>query len=150
MSDIKLPQIEVNINKRYDTPAPDNQWTQINPSCLLAYLGIRGYGINAKTTEEDITVQKMAVPLLGYYDIFKNYYANTQEEDFYIIGATQAIERITVEQPAGTHITSTTPDKINIGIANGDTVIIAPINTYEASELTVTWFDAATETTRLS
>ena len=50
----------------------DNQWTQINPSCLLAYLGIRGYGINAKTTEEDITVQKMAVPLLGYYDIFKN------------------------------------------------------------------------------
>lgn len=148
MSDIKLPQIEVNINKKYDTPTPDNQWTQINPSCLLAYLGIRGYGINAKTTEEDVTVQKMAVPLLGYYDIFKNYYANTQEENFYIIGATQTIEGIVVVQTVGNNIPSTTPDKINIGIANGDTVIISPVNTYEASELTVTWFDAATETTR--
>ena len=29
----------------------------------------------------------MAVPLLAYYDIFKNYYANTQEENFYIIGS---------------------------------------------------------------
>lgn len=148
MSDIKLPQIEVNINKKYDTPTPSDQWTQINPSCLLAYLGIRGYGVNAKTTEEDITVQKMAVPLLGYYDIFKNYYANTQEEDFYIIGATTSIEGIIVQQTAGNIITSTTPDKINIGIANGDTVIISPINTYDANELTITWFDAATETTR--
>ena len=47
ISDIKLPQIEVNINKSYDLPTPGNQWTQINPSCLLAYLGIRGYGVTA-------------------------------------------------------------------------------------------------------
>ena len=75
MSDIKLPQIQVNINKNLDLPTPDNQWSQINPSCLLAYLGIRGYGINAIPTTDDVTIQKMAVPLLGYYDIFKNYYA---------------------------------------------------------------------------
>ena len=31
-------------------------------------------------------VEKNAVPLIGYYDIFKNYYANTQEEKFYTIG----------------------------------------------------------------
>ena len=96
MSDIKLPQIQVNINKNLDLPTPDNQWSQINPSCLLAYLGIKGYGINATPTADDVTIQKMAVPLLGYYDIFKNYYANTQEKDFYVIGATQAIDKVVV------------------------------------------------------
>ena len=148
MSDIKLPQIQVSINKNNDKPEPSNQWSQVNPSCLLAYLGIRGFGINATTTSQDVNVQKMAVPLIGYYDIFKNFYANTQEENFYIIGATTAIEGIVVTQTTGTIITSTTPDKINIGIANGDTVIISPINAYEDSELTIAWFDVATEITR--
>ena len=149
MSDIKLPQIEVKINKNLDIPTPDNQWSQVNPSCLLAYLGIKGYGINATTTAEDVTIQKMAVPLLGYYDIFKNYYANTQEENFYTIGATDAVNKIIVVQTTGNKIESNTPDKINIGIANGDTVLIYPINTYEANELTITWYDAASQTPKI-
>ena len=34
---------------------------------------------------------KQAVPWLIYLDIFKNYFANTQEENFYIIaGSTEA------------------------------------------------------------
>lgn len=149
MSDIKLPQIQVSINKQSDNPTPDNQWSQVNPSCLLAYLGIRGFGINATTSSNNVTIQKMAVPLIGYYDIFKNFYANTQEENFYIIGATEAISGILVTQKSGGKFTSTTPDKINIGIANGDTVLITPINTYKAEELTITWFDAATQTSKI-
>lgn len=145
MSDIKLPQIEVNINRTSDEPTPNNQWSQINPSCLLAYLGIKGYGINAIPTGDDVTIQKMAVPLLGYYDIFKNFYANTQEENFYTIGATQAIEKIQVSQTTGNNITSNTPDRIDIGIANGDIVTIYPTNTYDSKELTVVWFDAASQ-----
>lgn len=148
MSDIKLPQLSININKTADKPTPDNQWTQINPSCLLAYLGIRGYAYNTTTSSQETTVQKMAVPLLGYFDIFKNYYANTQEENFYIIGATVAITKIKVTQAEGATYISTTPDKINIGIANGDSVEINPKDTYEADELTITWFDMSTETTR--
>ena len=149
MSDIKLPQIQVDINKNLDLPTPDNQWSQVNPSCLLAYLGIKGYGINAIPTTDDVTIQKMAVPLLGYYDIFKNYYANTQEEDFYTIGATDAINKIIVGQTTGVKIESNTPDKINIGIADKDTVQIFPINTYNADELTVSWFDAASQTSKV-
>ena len=38
--------------------------------------------------------------------------------------------------------------KINIGIANGDSVEITPKNTYEANDITITWFDMSTETTR--
>ena len=149
MSDIKLPQIEVNIDKNYDLPTPENQWKQVNPSCLLSYLGIKGYGINAIPTANDVTIRKMAIPLLGYYDIFKNFYANTQEENFYTIGATDAINKIIVTQKTGSKIELSTPDKINTGIANGDAVLIFPINTYEADELTVTWFDAASQTSKV-
>ena len=148
MSDIKLPQLSVKINKTKDNPTPDNQWSQINPSCLLAYLGIRGYAYNATTSSQEVTVQKMAVPFLAYYDIFKNYYANTQEENFYIIGATESITNIKVTQAEGAIYTSTTPDKINIGIANGDSVEIMPKDTYEANDITITWFDMSTETIR--
>ena len=148
MSDIKLPQLSISIDKTKDNPTPNNQWSQINPSCLLAYLGIRGYAYNATTSSQTVEVQKMAVPLLGYFDIFKNYYANTQEENFYIIGATESITNIKVTQAEGTIYTSTTPDKINIGIANGDSVEITPKNTYNADDITITWFDMSTETTR--
>lgn len=90
MAKVKLPQISVNLNKEYDTIATEEeQWNQVNPSCLLAYLGIRGFanieGANLKN------VFKNALPILAYYDIFKNYYANTQEENFYIIGNTEEI-----------------------------------------------------------
>ena len=144
MSDIKLPQLRVDINKTTDLPTTDNPNSQVNPSCLLAYLGIRGFGTNVATNEAStITIEKLAVPFLGYYDIFKNYYANTQEENFYIIGATEAIDQIIVTQTNGTIIKSTTPDNINIGIANADKVKISPENTYDADELTVTWHNAA-------
>lgn len=83
MSQVKIPQLNVGL-KNTDNPTPDNEWTQVNPSCLLAYLGIRGYGSLIGVTTKN--VEKNAVPLIGYYDIFKNYYANTQEENFYTIG----------------------------------------------------------------
>ena len=44
MAKVKLPQISVNLNKQYDTiTTEEEQWNQVNPSCLLAYLGIRGF-----------------------------------------------------------------------------------------------------------
>ena len=85
MAQIKLPKISVTLNNLYgDSPTSTNQWTQINPSCVLAYLGLRGYG-SLKGVQSK-TVGKNGVPLLMYYDILKNYYANTQEENFYTIG----------------------------------------------------------------
>lgn len=83
MAQVKLPQMTVKLQQANDNPSDKNQWTQINPSCLLAYLGIRGYAALDTTTK---TATKNAIPILAYYDIFKNFYANTQEENFYIIG----------------------------------------------------------------
>ena len=90
MAQVKLPQIGVTLNSQYDTiTTEEKQWNQVNPSCLLAYLGIRGFanmtGVDSKK------VFKNALPILAYYDIFKNYYANTQEENFYIIGNTEEL-----------------------------------------------------------
>lgn len=54
--------------------------TKNNPSSLYAYLGWRG---TRQTGTKGVT--KNAIPCLIYLDIFKNYFANTQEDNFYII-----------------------------------------------------------------
>lgn len=102
MEQVKLPQIKVKLNQLWDSPSNDEkQWIQVNPSCLLAYLGIRGYA-NPKASG-DKAVSKNALPILTYFDIFKNYYANTQEANFYMIGAspklTVNINGIVVNNP---------------------------------------------------
>ena len=91
MEQVKLPQMKVKIRTLSDSPSnEETQWIQVNPSCLLAYLGIRGYANTPKSGEA--TVNKNALPILTYFDIFKNYYANTQEESFYMIGGSPVIK----------------------------------------------------------
>ena len=87
MSDVKLPKIEVEINETdvsYNGIAKKDR--QISESCVLAYLGQRGYaGMISSSISNPLKIKRNAVPLLTYYDIFKNYYANKQEEYFYTI-----------------------------------------------------------------
>lgn len=86
MADVKLPQIQVtgiNINVNSQIPA---EFQQINQSSLLAYLGIRGLGAK-DTVLTGMTQKKNGIPLLAYWDIFKNYYANKQEDFAYVIHA---------------------------------------------------------------
>lgn len=93
MEKVKLPQISVTLKTLLDTPSNDElQWIQVNPSCLLAYLGIRGYANTPQSGEK--TISKNALPILSYFDIFKNYYANTQEENFYMIGTSPQLKVI--------------------------------------------------------
>lgn len=78
MKDIKLPMM---IAKTYGT-ATDAR-TTISASALYKYLGwskSRRTGASANTS-----VQKNGVPLLMYLDIFKNFFANTQENKFYML-----------------------------------------------------------------
>lgn len=147
MSQIKLPQLRATITSN-DNPTQENQFTQINPSCVLAYLGIRGYG--RRDTTGNVYIDVNAVPLLGYYDIFKNYYANTQEEDFYVINASSKVTTITALRQVGEEVMweSTTPDNIDKGITRSDILEIAPINTYEGTDLYMEWFQLDTSTTK--
>lgn len=80
MSDIKLPMI------LRGGPTDENDEIKYNPSSLYSYLGWKG----CKQAGKKEAV-KNAVPWLVYLDIFKNYFANTQEDKFYIItGGTEA------------------------------------------------------------
>lgn len=80
MSQIKLPQALLGaINGTIDDDS------QINPSSIASYLGIKGIGRNASGQTNDVTRQFNAVPFLAYYDIFKCYYANKQETKAYYI-----------------------------------------------------------------
>lgn len=60
----------------------DTNRGQVNPSSLLSYLGIKGFG-HSKVNQ--YTRSFPAIFNLAYWDIFKNYYANKQEEYAYVI-----------------------------------------------------------------
>ena len=81
MSKVLLPCFRVStaIASIYEN---DTNRGQVNPSSLLAYLGIRGFG-RSKTNSHIRTFPAMFN--LAYWDIFKNYYANKQEENAYVI-----------------------------------------------------------------
>ena len=131
MAKVKLPQISVNLNKQYDTTTTEEeQWNQVNPSCLLAYLGIRGFanieGANSKN------VFKNALPILAYYDIFKNYYANTQEENFYIIGNTEELTITINGKRVNPNVIPSNEGRIN----NAGVITISP-NTIKQNEIQI-------------
>lgn len=78
MSDIKLPMMYA---KTYGTTT--NAKTNISTSALYKYLGLsKARRMGSNSTEG---IYKNGVPLLLYLDIFKNFFANTQENKFYMI-----------------------------------------------------------------
>lgn len=90
MKKVKFPVVEVDasdwdLNKKLKG-SNDTLLRQVHPSSLLSYLGYKS--LNKETgTSWRWNVTK---PLM-YYDIFKNYYANKQENSFYTIGGARAL-----------------------------------------------------------
>lgn len=98
MQAIKLPQLRLKADALdWDKDVNDQQ---VNPSSILAYLGIRGLGNNASPTSRDFH----ASSLLMYYDIYGEYYANQQEKIGYILhsGANQSITNMELIDNIGT------------------------------------------------
>lgn len=132
MAQVKLPQIGVTLKSQYDTVTKEEeQWNQVNPSCLLAYLGIRGFANMQGVTTKNIS--KNALPILAYYDIFKNYYANTQEENFYVIGNSEKLVVTINGKTVNPNIIASNEGRIN----NKGAIIITP-NTIKQNELQIT------------
>ena len=78
MSDIKLPMMLAKTSG-----AATAGETNISASALYKYLG---WSKSRRTgTDSTLGVYKNGVPLLLYMDIFKNFFANTQENKFYMI-----------------------------------------------------------------
>lgn len=76
MNTVFLPQLTLRAWGSL-TGAPDVDNAQINPSCVLKYLGISGIGVKDPSSDGLRTFN--AVPYLMYFDVYKNYYANKAE-----------------------------------------------------------------------
>lgn len=118
MSDIKLPMMAAK-TKGSTTDAKTN----ISSSALYKYLGwtkSRRIGTNATGN-----VYKNGVPLLLYLDTFKNFFANTQENKFYMIsnvGSNPTIKAIFGGTASADYKLPTTG--LNVELKNTDTVTI--------------------------
>jgi hypothetical protein len=88
MKNVKFPMINLLTrlitDNSYLPGSGETLYNIINPSSLPSYLGIKSVRSH-ETKTGNASIQ--ALPYLMYFDIFKNYYANKQEEKFYTIGA---------------------------------------------------------------
>ena len=86
MSQVKLPKMTyVGLRDSIE----DSTHLTFSSSSILAYLGWRSSTPSKDTTKyiNNIT------PLLAYLDIFKNYYANKQESNFYYLVKAAYVDR---------------------------------------------------------
>ena len=118
MSQVKLPKIEIGLERLADAATPSGgEFTQINPSCLLSYLGLKGYAqptLNATTK-----IKKNITACLAYWDIFKNYHANKQEKNAYFIN-----KNIAITKYRNGDVVIMTPERMYTPIKNGDTITL--------------------------
>lgn len=127
MSDVKIPQMYVLAGSQIPIGEP-----QINPSCILSYLGANGVGRIADDAPWAYRSFN-AIGLLAYWDIYKTYYANKQEEIGVAIHSplTTAVPVFSItadsiaitEYPTQTYIPAYGPEiEIVIGYATGEPV----------------------------
>ena len=83
MSKVKLPVSQI-YTKNY----------KMGKGSLTEYMGVRREPKDANN--DNYTGSFQIVPILGYYDVFKVYYANKQEERFYIMGGSTAQNATTI------------------------------------------------------
>lgn len=95
MSTVKYPKLmNVLFGDETDKPTASDEFIQVHPSCLLNYLGISGWGVQAANNSGS-PIKKRATAFLAYWDIVKNYYANRQEENAWMIGTPTEISLVT-------------------------------------------------------
>lgn len=86
MERVMFPMMRLNAPNIDMSASTEANEQQISQSSLLAYLGIRGLGtLQVANGQGRVERLKNAQPLLMYWDIYKEYYANKQEEIGYII-----------------------------------------------------------------
>ena len=88
MDQVLLPKIKIGTYAEWvlNEQTGAYEWKQqISKSSLLYYLGIAGIGSTTANQRTFVQRKFNALPMLAYYDIYKNYYANKQEKDAYVI-----------------------------------------------------------------
>ena len=83
MSKVKLPKAEIFVRNKGDKEGK---------ASLAEYLGVRQEPWYSTSEVQEYNI----VPFLAYYDVFKNYYANKQEERFYVMGGSSIQNATTI------------------------------------------------------
>lgn len=150
MSDIKLPMM-----KAQTSGIATDAKTDISASALYKYLGwskSRRTGTNATGG-----VYKNGVPLLMYLDIFKNFFANTQEKNFYMLKGAGAltlnIQKTYNDQDNGAYKIGT--DQQSIDITNTTKITAGVVienytGLWESIKVKILTSDGALSTKKLS
>ena len=81
MNQVKFPQLLV--RDSFNSVQPNEAFSNTS---LLKYLGLSGLGILSNGAYARNYRSINAIPALAYYEIFKTYYSNKQEENAYVIG----------------------------------------------------------------
>lgn len=141
MSTVKIPKIATKAD------GAEQVEEEYNKSSLLAYLNLKG--------RKGGTAEKYnALPILMYYDIFKNYYANKQEKKFYIVrkgtpnqGTTEDTQPISSDSTGKFNITSpitfTFENNFDFNTENDITFHVLLQGTQENVDITVEQFREA-------
>lgn len=118
MNQVFLPQMTMKHNAKIGDMLDDN--SQVNSSSIYSYLNVRGLGValDDQGAPEDRAIERSfnALPLLGYWSIFKNYYANKQEVNAKVVHGSE--------------------QTTNINIASAETSDGSFINTYKVLKAT--------------
>ena len=107
MDSIFLPQFPVYVNNHKDHLHTYEDNEQVNASALIKYLGISGIGAISGTTNPARRYFN-AVPILAYYDIYKQYYSNKQEGVGYYISITDYDTAKAITPIGATYVNLTT------------------------------------------
>lgn len=117
MKKVKLPKFESNFQVLEGDTAPFRQSKKSGKGSLAEYLGLKYEPIRDKVNNVN------AVPYFAYYDVFKNFYANKQEEYFMIMGGSTIVNGSTITSTdlnavyyggSGNYITCEEPSTVTI------------------------------------
>lgn len=147
MSKIKLPRVRLdadNVNSE-NIGSLDNE--QINPSCILSYLGIRGLGQHQDDQATQVTRDFNAIPYIGYWDIYKNYYANKSEEIGAVIHKAINVEAPTLIGATFENVIANDgfgPEEVPVvGLPNYENITLTSESTLKIKCVDVSWdYDA--------
>lgn len=90
MKKVKLPKFENNFQVLEGDEAPFKKSKKAGKGSLAEYLGLKYEPIRDKVNNVN------AVPYFAYYDVFKNFYANKQEDYFMLMGGGTLVSSGTV------------------------------------------------------
>jgi hypothetical protein len=112
MKKVKFPYVRLQnsrLTQEYLEGSANTLRKQVNPSSLPSYLGYKA--LNSEDAEQD-RGKIQVLPVIMYFDIFKNYYANKQESSFYqIVG--NSIYQYTTNSSTGNTIYLNIQSKIS-------------------------------------